>query len=156
MDLAIGSLAPQFLLPDQNEKLHKLSDYLGKVVVLFFYPEDDTPGCIKEVCNFRDDYSQYQKSDALLLGISPNDSRSHKKFQEKYNLPFTLLADEGHKVCEEYGVWGPKKLFGLNYEGLIRSTFLIDQEGKIANIFQVNKISIHSEKVLEQIALLSI
>ena len=156
MDLAIGNLAPQFFLPDENEKLHKLSDYLGKVVVLFFYPEDDTPGCIKEVCNFRDDYSQYQKSDAILLGISPNDSRSHKKFQEKYNLPFTLLADDGHKVCEEYGVWGPKKLFGLNYEGLIRSTFLIDKAGKIANIFQVNKISIHSEKVLEQIALLSI
>ena len=86
MDLAIGNLAPQFSLPDENGKLHKLSDYLGKIVVLFFYPEDDTPGCIKEVCNFRDDYSQYQKSEAVLLGISPNDSQSHKKFQKASTL----------------------------------------------------------------------
>ncbi len=155
MDLTIGSLAPQFSLPDENEKLHKLSDYLGKIVVLFFYPEDDTPGCIKEVCNFRDDFSQYENSGAILLGISPDDSQSHKKFQKKYNLPFTLLADEGHKICEEYGVWGPKKLFGHKYEGLIRSTFLIDQEGKVAEIFQVTRIGIHSEKVLEKIAELS-
>ena len=156
MELAIGNKAPQFSLLDENEKLHQLSDYLGKLVVIFFYPEDDTPGCTKEACNFRDDYSQYQDSGAILLGISPDDSRSHKKFQKKYNLPFTLLADKDHKICEEYGVWGPKKLFGHKYEGVIRSTFLIDQNGKIAEIFKVTKILIHSEKVLDSIAQLSL
>ncbi len=148
MQLEPGSKAPDFSLPDEKGQAHSLSDYLGKPVVLFFYPEDDTPGCTKEACNFRDDFSLYKQAGAVVLGISPDDSKSHETFIEKYQLPFTLLADQGHKVCDQYGVWGPKKLFGHNYEGLIRTTFLIDAQGNIAEIFKVNKISAHSEQVL--------
>jgi peroxiredoxin Q/BCP len=149
MKLALGDSAPDFSLPDENGDLHRLSEYRGKTVVLFFYPEDDTPGCTKEACNFRDDYSKYKEAGAEVLGISPDDSQSHEAFKSKYSLPFTLLADKGHKVCEEYGVWGGKKLFGFEYEGVHRSTFVIDPEGKIAKIFKVNRIEQHSQDVLE-------
>lgn len=149
MKLELGSKAPDFTLPDESGQMHSLSDYAGQPVVLFFYPEDDTPGCTKEACNFRDDYAQYQAAGAVLLGISPDDSASHEAFKSKYQLPFTLLADEGHKVCDLYGVWGPKKLFGHEYDGLIRTTFLIDAQGNIAEVFAVNKIASHSKTVLE-------
>ncbi len=155
MDLKVGDQAPGFNLLDENENQHQLKDYLGKKVVVFFYPQDDTPGCTKEACNFRDDYSKYLESDALLLGISPDDSRSHEKFQKKFNLPFTLLADPGHLVCQAYGVWGPKKLFGRDYDGVIRTTFLINPLGEIAGIFHVTRIASHSEKVLEAISKIS-
>ena len=144
-----GLTAPNFTLRDEAGQLHSLSDYVGKPVVIFFYPEDDTPGCTKEACNFRDDYAKYQAAGAVLLGISPDDSASHEAFKSKYQLPFTLLADEGHKVCDLYGVWGPKKLFGHEYDGLIRTTFLIDAKGKIAEVFAVNRIASHSKAVLE-------
>ena len=155
MELSPGSKAPDFTLPDEAGKPHSLSDYLGSPVVLFFYPEDDTPGCTTEACNFRDDYAQYRAEGAVLLGISPDDSESHEAFKSKYQLPFTLLADEGHRICDLYGVWGPKKLFGHEYEGLIRTTFLIDAEGKIAEIFAVNKIKPHSQIVLESLQALN-
>ena len=148
MTLKIGDQAPEFSLPDENGKPHSLADYTGKPVVLFFYPEDDTPGCTQEACNFRDDFAQYEAAGAVLLGVSPDDAGSHDKFKRKYQLPFTLLADEGHKVCDLYGVWGPKKLFGHEYDGVIRTTFLIDGEGVIAEIFKVTRIAPHSESVL--------
>lgn len=148
MTLSAGDMAPDFRLPDEQGEQRSLSDYRGKPVVLFFYPADDTPGCTKEVCNFRDDYSHYQKIGAQLLGISPDDPQSHIRFIDKFNLPFTLLADEGHKVCELYGVWGNKKLFGHEYDGVHRTTFLIDAKGKIAKIYKVSRIGQHSEEML--------
>ena len=152
MTLSAGDLAPDFSLPDEKGEMRSLSDYRGKPVVLFFYPEDDTPGCTKEACNFRDDHSRYQEMGAQVLGVSPDDSRSHVKFIDKFSLPFTLLADEGHKVCELYGVWGNKKLFGHEYDGVHRTTFLIDAEGKIAKVFEVNRINQHSEEVLASLS----
>jgi len=148
MSLSIDDMAPDFTLPDELGELRTLSEYRGKAVVLFFYPQDDTPGCVKESCNFRDDHTQYQELGAEVLGISPDDSKSHVKFRDKYNLPFTLLADEGHKICELYGVWGNKKLFGHEYAGVRRSTFLIDADGKIAELFKVTRIKSHSDDVL--------
>ncbi|MDA1330436.1 MAG: thioredoxin-dependent thiol peroxidase [Chloroflexi bacterium] len=149
MTLSIGDKAPQFTLPDEKGVMHSLFDYLGKPLVIFFYPEDDTPGCTQEACNFRDDYTQYKDAGVELLGISPDDSDSHEAFKSKYDLPFTLLADEGHKICEEYGVWGEKKLFGIPYIGLHRTTFLIDAEGKVSKVFNVNRIGQQGEDVLE-------
>jgi len=150
--LSIGDVAPDFSLPDEGGIFRSLSDYQGKPVVLFFYPEDDTPGCVKEACNFRDDHALYKQAGAEILGISPDDSKSHDKFIKKYELPFTLLADEGHKVCELYGVWGNKKLFGHEYNGVHRTTFLIDPDGKIANVFNVTRIGQHSNEVLQLLA----
>jgi peroxiredoxin Q/BCP len=151
MTLEVGQKAPQFSLPDETGKVHKLSDYRGKTVVLFFYPADDTPGCTLEACNFRDDYSEYSNAGAQLLGVSPDDVESHDKFKTKFNLPYPLLADEGHKVCELYGVWGDKSMFGKQYQGVIRSTFIIDPDGKIAKVFSKVSVAKHSSKVLEAI-----
>ncbi|QYK51874.1 MAG: thioredoxin-dependent thiol peroxidase [Anaerolineales bacterium] len=151
MDLKVGQKAPDFKLPDENGKLHSLSDYKGKTVVLYFYPADDTPGCTLEACNFRDDYLKYKAAGAVILGVSPDDEESHEKFKKKFNLPFPLLADVGHKVSEKYGVWGEKTMFGKKYMGVIRSTFLIGPDGKIAELY--NKVSVpkHSEKVLKAV-----
>ena len=124
MYLEQGTLAPDFTLPDENGKEHSLSDYQGGHVLLYFYPKDDTPGCTTEACNFRDDYSQYQDAAVTILGVSPDTSSSHLKFKEKYQLPFTLLADADHSVCDLYGVWGPKKNFGKEYDGVHRTTYL--------------------------------
>ncbi|MDH3944029.1 MAG: thioredoxin-dependent thiol peroxidase [Anaerolineae bacterium] len=148
-ELVEGQMAPDFTLVDQNNKEHRLSDYRGKAVVLYFYPRDDTPGCTKEACNFRDDYSAYEDADAVILGVSPDDADSHTKFIQKFDLPFTLLADSEHNVSEAYGVWGPKKLFGKEYLGVKRWTFLIAPDGKIAKIFANVKPAEHSEKVLK-------
>ena len=115
----------------------RLSDFKGRPVILYFYPADDTPGCTKEACNFRDDYSAYQKSGVTILGVSPNSVKSHVKFKEKYQLPFPLLADADHQVCNAYGVWGRKKFVGREYEGVLRTTFLIDAHGKIARVFEM-------------------
>jgi peroxiredoxin Q/BCP len=147
--LSEGATAPDFTLPDEDAREHKLSDYRGSPVVLFFYPRDDTPGCIKEVCNFRDDYSAYQEAGVVLLGVSDDDTKSHTRFKSKYSLPFTLLADVGHKISELYGVWGGKKLFGWEYDGIIRTTYLIDAEGSIAKVFERVDPVVHSAEVLE-------
>lgn len=144
----VGAPAPDFTMQDENGDERKLSDYLGKQVVLFFYPADDTPGCTVEVCNFRDDYSAYEGAGVELLGVSPDGSKSHTKFIDKFDLPFTLLADIGHVVSEQYGVWGPKKLFGREYQGVMRTTFLISKDGVIAEIFENVKPAIHSEQIL--------
>ncbi len=151
MELKVGQKAPDFKLPDENGKLHSLSDYHGKTVVLYFYPKDDTPGCTLQACNFRDDYLKYKAAGAVILGVSPDDERSHEKFKDKFSLPFPLLADADHAVCEKYGVWAEKSMFGNKYFGVVRSTFLIGPDGTIAEVY--NKVSVpkHSEKVLKAV-----
>jgi peroxiredoxin Q/BCP len=152
MPISSGIPAPDFELLDETNTLRKLSDYRGRNVVLYFYPADDTPGCTKEACNFRDDYSAYEKADVVILGVSPDDVASHAKFKKKFQLPFPLLADEGHKVCDLYGVWGPKKSFGKEYDGVIRTTFLIDGNGNIVNVFENVRPSEHSAEVLSALS----
>ncbi len=149
MPISAGNPAPDFTLPDENGVTRKLSDYRGKPVVLYFYPKDDTPGCTTEACNFRDDYSLYTQAGLVILGVSPDSPKNHTKFKEKYHLPFTLLADEGHKVCELYGVWGRKKMMGREYDGVFRTTFLIDPQSKLVKVFEAVKPAEHSKEVLE-------
>lgn len=148
MPLPAGIPAPDFELLDDTNVPRKLSDFRGKNVVLYFYPEDDTPGCTKEACNFRDDYSAYEKANIVILGVSPDHVKSHVKFKQKFQLPFPLLADEGHKVCDLYGVWGPKQLMGREYEGVLRTTFLIDENGNIVKVFEKVRPAEHSTEVL--------
>ena len=148
MVLSENIQAPDFTLLNQDEVSESLSDYRGKKVVLYFYPKDDTKGCTTEACNFRDDYSAYKDTDIVILGVSPDSPKSHRKFREKYDLPFTLLADEGHKVCELYQVWGLKKFMGREYDGVFRTTFLIDENGKIIKVFENVKPAAHSKEVL--------
>lgn len=140
--------APQFTLLDENGISHQLSDYLGKPVVLYFYPKDDTPGCTTEACEFRDDYSAYEDAGVVILGVSPDSVKSHKKFKEKYDLPFTILSDEDHAVCELYGVWGEKNMYGRKYFGVLRTTFLIGSDGRMIEIFENVKPKGHSTQVL--------
>lgn len=140
--------APDFTLPDENGKMHRLSDYAGKPVLLYFYPKDDTPGCTAEACNFRDDYSAYETAGVVILGVSPDSTKSHARFKQKYHLPFTLLADEGHKVCELYGVWGRKKMLGREYDGVHRTTFLIGADSVIQKVYENVKPADHSQQVL--------
>ena len=148
MPLPDGIPAPDFELLDDTNVLRKLSDFRGRNVVLYFYPADDTPGCTKEACNFRDDYSAYENANIQILGVSPDTVKSHVKFKQKFQLPFPLLADEGHKVCDLYGVWGPKKFMGKEYEGVLRTTFLIDENGKIVKVFEKVRPAEHSAEVL--------
>jgi peroxiredoxin Q/BCP len=144
-----GTLAPDFTLPTDGGGEVSLSDYRGKKVVLYFYPKDDTPGCTTEACNFRDDYSQILASGAVVLGVSPDTVRSHDKFKLKYELPFALLSDPDHEVAETYGAWGEKKMYGKTYMGIIRSTFIIDEEGRIVKVFPRVRPKNHSQQVLE-------
>ncbi|HUE98232.1 MAG TPA: thioredoxin-dependent thiol peroxidase [Anaerolineales bacterium] len=148
MPLPAGTPAPDFELLDDTNAPRKLSDFRGRNVVLYFYPADDTPGCTKEACNFRDDYSAYERADIVILGVSPDTVKSHGKFKKKFQLPFPLLADEEHKVCDLYGVWGPKKFMGREYEGVLRTTFLIDKDGKIVKVFEHVRAAEHSTEVL--------
>ena len=151
MSLSSGITAPDFSLLDETGSPKMLSAYRGKPVVLYFYPKDDTPGCTKEACSFRDGYGAYKKAGVEILGVSPDSPASHARFKEKYSLPFTLLADEGHKVCDIYGVWGPKKFAGKSYEGVLRTTFLINPEGKIIKVFENVKPDGHSDEILAAI-----
>ena len=153
MPIPAGIPAPDFELLDDTNVPRKLSDFRGRNVVLYFYPEDDTPGCTKEACNFRDDYSAYEKAGVQVLGVSPDSVKSHAKFKKKFQLPFPLLADEGHKVCDLYGVWGPKKFMGREYEGVLRTTFLIDENGKIVNVFEKVRPAEHSAEVLSALGI---
>jgi thioredoxin-dependent peroxiredoxin len=141
--------APEFKLKDYEGNEIRLSDFLGRSVVLYFYPKDDTPGCTTEACNFRDDYSIYKDQNIEIIGISPDSVKSHGKFRSKYSLPFTLLADEDHKVCELFGVWGKKKNFGKEYFGVLRTTFLIDGDGQIVKVIKGVKPANHSKEVIE-------
>ncbi|UCH59349.1 MAG: thioredoxin-dependent thiol peroxidase [Anaerolineales bacterium] len=149
MPISAGIPAPDFSLEDETGTLRRLSEYRGRPVVLYFYPRDDTPGCTTEACNFRDDYSAYQEAGITILGVSPDTPKSHSKFKTKYQLPFALLADVDHKVCELYGVWGRKKFRGREYDGVFRTTFLISPEGNIQQVFENVKPAEHSAEVLQ-------
>ena len=148
MPIFAGLPAPDFNLLDDTDTPRHLSDFRGQPVILYFYPADDTPGCTKEACNFRDDYSAYQSAGVTILGVSPDSVKSHVKFKNKFQLPFPLLADDDHKVCDLYEVWGPKKFMGKAYEGVLRTTFLIDAQGKIAHVFENVRPAEHSVEVL--------
>jgi peroxiredoxin Q/BCP len=132
--LKIGDTAPDFELPADNGETVKLSDLRGKRVVLYFYPKDDTSGCTTQACGFRDQYPQIEQKNAVVLGVSPDGIKSHQKFKTKFNLPFLLLADEQHTVAEAYGVWAEKSMYGKKYMGIERSHFVIDEEGKLADV----------------------
>lgn len=148
MSIPTQGPAPDFTLPDEEGKLHGLTDYRGKPVVLYFYPRDDTPGCTKEACGFRDDYSAYEEAGVTILGVSPDTPGSHAKFKAKYELPFTLLSDPDHDVLELYGAWGLKKSYGREYLGVLRTTFLIDEGGEIIKVFEKVKPAQHSTEIL--------
>ena len=149
MHLQEGEKAPAFKANDQNGKSISLKDFKGKKVVLYFYPEDDTPTCTTEACNLRDNYASLQKAGLIVIGVSPDDEKKHKKFEEKYKLPFTLLADPDKKIIEQYGVWGEKNMYGKKYMGLVRTTFLIDEKGFLKKIFKKPKSKIHSEEIIK-------
>ena len=148
-DLKVGQKAPDFtVMDDQGEKV-KLADLKGKKVVLYFYPKDDTPGCTKEACAFRDGIDKIKKRGAVVLGVSADSVESHKKFKSKFDLNFPLLADSDKKMVEAYGVWKEKSMYGKKYMGIERTTFVIDENGKIAHIFPKVKVDQHYDEVLE-------
>ena len=147
-----GDLAPDFtLLSDASEEV-TLSSLRGRPVVLYFYPKDDTPGCTTQACGIRDAYGEFERAGAVVLGISPDDERSHEKFKQKYDLPFTLLADPDHAVAEQYGVWGEKSYQGRTYLGVMRSTFVVDADGVIRRVMHDVKPATHADDVLATLA----
>ncbi|KFE68868.1 thioredoxin-dependent thiol peroxidase [Hyalangium minutum] len=148
---SVGSKAPDFKLADQTGKTVSLAQFAGKNVVLYFYPKDDTPGCTVEACNFRDEHSALEKAGAVVLGVSPDTTKSHEKFANKFNLPFPLLADIEHKVADAYGAWGEKVNYGRTYMGIIRSTVLIDGEGKVKHVWPKVKVNGHVNEVLSML-----
>ncbi len=146
-----GQKAAAFTLPDQDGQEHSLKEYLGKWVVLYFYPKDDTPGCTAEACSFRDGYAALKRQGIVVLGVSADPVKKHKKFAEKYSLPFLLLADEEKKVVELYGVWNKKRFMGREYMGITRTTFLIDPEGRIAKIYEQVTPDKHADEILADV-----
>jgi peroxiredoxin Q/BCP len=146
-----GQSAPEFTLSDQRNTPVTLSKLKGSPVVLYFYPKDDTPGCTKEACGFRDGFAAYKQAGAVILGVSPDTSESHAKFAKKLNLPFALLADLGNKVCDAYGVWKEKNMYGKKYMGVERTTFVIDRKGIVRTVFPKVKVDGHSDAVLDAI-----
>ena len=149
MALKVGNKAPSFKLKNQDGKTISLSDFKSKPVVLYFYPKDDTSGCTKEACNFRDEFPKFGKMKAEIIGVSADSVESHKKFAQKYKLPFNLLSDEKKEVLEKYGVWQEKSMYGKKYMGIVRSTFIINGAGKISNIFPKVKVDNHNQEVME-------
>jgi len=143
-----GEPAPDFTLTSDAGRQVTLSDLRGRPVVLYFYPRDDTPGCTTQACGIRDVYGEFEREGAVVLGVSPDDEASHVKFKEKYHLPFTLLADEGHRVADEYGVWGEKSYMGRKYHGVNRSTFVIDTDGTVKRVMHEVKPATHADDVL--------
>lgn len=144
-----GEMAPDFILKHKDGEIMNLSDFQGQKVVLYFYPKDDTPGCTKEACSFRDANSVFEEKNIKVLGVSPDTEASHQKFSAKYELPFQLLSDPDHKIAESYGAWGEKSMYGKKYMGILRKTFLIDEAGKIVKIFDKVNVSEHADEVLE-------
>ena len=151
MPITSGTAAPEFSLQDETSTPRSLSEFRGHPLILYLYPKDDTPGCTTEACNFRDDYSKYVNAGVNILGVSPDTPKSHAKFKAKYGLPFPLLADVEHKVCELYGVWGLKKFMGREYMGVFRTTFLIDKQGQILHVFENVKPAEHSAEILAKL-----
>jgi peroxiredoxin len=149
--LEIGTKAPDFTLPDQNGNMHSLSEYRGKKVILYFYPKDNTPGCTKQACGFAERFPQFTEKGAVVLGISKDSVASHKKFEEKYGLPFTILADPELVAIQAYDVWQEKKNYGKTYMGVVRSTYLIDEKGKIVKAFDKVKAADNPEQMLGEL-----
>lgn len=149
--LEIGTKAPDFTLPDHNGNMHSLSEYRGKKVILYFYPKDNTAGCTKQACGFAERYPQFTEKGAVVLGISKDSVASHKKFEEKYGLPFTLLADPELAAIQAYDVWQEKKNYGKTYMGVVRSTYLIDENGKIVKAFEKVKAADNPEQMLGEL-----
>lgn len=147
--LEVGTKAPSFTLPDQNGTMHSLEDYRGKKVVLYFYPKDNTPGCTKQACGFGELYPQFQEKGAVVLGVSKDSVASHKKFEEKYGLPFTLLSDPEKEVIQAYDVWKEKTMYGKKVFGVVRSTYLIDEEGTIVRAFGKVKAAENPQQMLD-------
>jgi peroxiredoxin Q/BCP len=150
--LAVGDKAPDFATVDQSGARVSLKDFRGKKVVLYFYPKDDTPGCTKEACSFRDGFSKFRRRKIEILGVSVDDEKSHKKFAEKYDLPFRLLADAEKRIVKDYGVWGEKSLYGRKYMGTNRVTYVIDEQGKIAAVWPKVKPDGHADEILAAIS----
>lgn len=148
--LTAGDTAPYFTGTDQNGNEIKMDDFRGKKIALYFYPKDNTPGCTTQACNLRDNYQDLQKAGYQVIGVSADSVKSHKKFEEKYDLPFPLIADTDKKIIEDYGVWGPKKFMGKKYDGIHRITFLIGETGKIEKIIDKVKTKLHTEQILEK------
>ncbi len=144
-----GKPAPDFELHSDSGETVKLSELRGKQVVLYFYPKDDTPGCTTQACGIRDVYAEFEREGAVVLGVSPDDERSHVKFKQKFDLPFTLLADVDHAVADEYGVWGQKSFAGKKYMGVSRSTFVIAEDGSVKRVMHDVKPATHADEVLE-------
>jgi peroxiredoxin Q/BCP len=149
-NLTIGDKAPSFKAKDQDGKEVKLEDFGGKKVVLYFYPKDMTPGCTNQACNLRDNFDKLKEKGIVVLGVSPDEEKRHIKFIDKYDLPFTLLADPDKEVINAYGIWGPKKFMGKEYDGVHRTTFLINEDGKIHDIIKKPKTKAHAEEILER------
>ena len=149
--LEVGTQAPDFTLPDQNGNRHSLSDYRGKKVILYFYPKDNTPGCTKQACGFAERYPKFTDKGAVVLGISKDSVASHKKFEEKYGLPFTILSDPELVAIQAYDVWQEKKNYGKTYMGVVRSTYLIDENGKIVKAFEKVKAADNPEQMLGEL-----
>ena len=147
-ELIVGAKAPAFSAPDQTGKIVSLADFKGQKVVLYFYPKDDTPGCTTEACSFRDAHETFVKKGAVVLGVSPDSAKSHTKFIEKFSLPFPLLADEDKKIANAYSVWVEKSMYGKNYMGVERSTFVIGADGKLLAIYRKVKPAEHTAEVL--------
>ena len=147
--LTENTKAPAFKGNDQDGKVHSLADYKGQKVILFFYPEDDTPTCTIQACNLRDNFGLLKKNGFVVLGVSPDEEKKHKKFETKFSLPFPLIADPDHTIIDKYGVWGEKQLYGRNYMGLHRTTFLIDEKGIIRKIFLRPKNKQHAEEIMK-------
>ena len=150
--LEVGVKAPDFTLPDQNGDLHSLSEYKGKKIILYFYPKDNTPGCTKQACGFAERYPQFIEKGAVVLGISKDSVASHKKFEETYGLPFTILSDPELVAIQAYDVWQEKKNYGKTYMGVVRTTYLIDEEGKIAKAFDKVKAADNPEQMLGELS----
>ena len=150
--IEVGDLAPDFSLPSDRGEVVRLSEMRGTRVILFFYPKDDTSGCTKEACGFRDAMPSIQERGATVLGVSPDPVRSHERFRDKYGLNFPLLADEEHRVADAYGAWGTKKLYGREYEGILRSTFLIGEDGRIEKAYRKVRPADHAEEVVAELA----
>ncbi|UKN03405.1 thioredoxin-dependent thiol peroxidase [Paracrocinitomix mangrovi] len=148
--LKVGDKAPNFSAPDENGNIISLSDFKGKKLILYFYPKDNTPGCTAESCNLRDNYKAMQKQGYEILGVSADTEQKHQNFIEKYDLPFHLLADTDKKVINDYGVWGPKKFMGRTFDGIHRTTFVINEKGVIDEVFTKVKTKEHAEQIMEQ------
>ena len=146
-----GKKAPAFTLKDQDGNAHRLSDLAGQPVVLYFYPKDDTSGCTKQACEFRDDLPKFKRNETVVLGVSPQDVKSKAKFADKHDLNFPVLADDGSKVCEKYGVWQEKSMYGKKYMGVVRTTYLIGADGKVKQRWDKVKVAGHAEEVLKAV-----